>query len=412
MLTLGSARAAFLLYQNARAVTGAADHLSRYLVPLLRDLNAVDVSLARQLELLGMRADSVTPALDFLLEWTSDKGSAVQGILFHARDTLHRIERFLAGLGSAGAISSSVSPAAGRGRGGLGGRSDAEREALSKQIDGLVKELDYALNSLSLAVAVVNASEARRPLLPAGATFATAASQTSTAACAAPAAAASWVEPPRYISPSCLLRASERMRSMGGGSGDLIVSYGSFYEQRAVDRGRSFTDAIRRAQDAPSSSHAAGSPRPRWTHPMSTVADIHTTANSAIAESDLLEEERRDAASRPMNITHSSAGGRLIMGSDNGSPIARWVEGGDVPVGSIDADGWSSISPSFQPTSYAGTAQPSPIAPLPPITGQRPPAVSVPSPDPVLPVCSNGLSAWRQVFPAACMKIVRNASRK
>lgn len=146
---------------------------------------------------------------------------------------------------------------------------------------------------------------------------------------------------------------------------------------------------------------------------MSTVADIHTTANSATAESDLIEEERRDAAARPLAIAHSSAGGRLIMGNDNGSPIARWVEGGDVPVGSVEADadgdGWSSISPSFQPTTYAAASQSSPIAPLPPT---RPPAVSVPSPDPVLPVCSNGLAAWRQVFPAACMKIVRNASRK
>jgi len=406
MLSLGSARAAFLLYQNARAVTGAADHLSRYLVPLLREWSATDAPLARQLELLGARADSVCPALDFLLEWCSDKGSSLQNILFHARDTLHRIERFLASLGSGGATGALVAgtlKARIGGGSGVANLTEAEKEQLMKQIDGHLKELDWALSSLSLAISVINASAAAKPVLPAGATYLLQ-QQPANAAAAAPVA-----DVPRYISPSCLLRASDRMRSMAGGSGDLVVVQGRFYRQTL--RGRTFADSIRKAQEAPSStsSHASIEPHkwsaPQWTVPMVPVAEIHSTSSGALADSDLLEEERRVSA-QPHPLAINSAGGRMLVSSEGGSPHARWIEGGAVPEIRLssaepEADEFVDIAPSPLPAMVRAAAVPSPqLSPQPVLSGP-------PSPDPE----AAGLSQWKQVFASAELKLVRNATR-
>jgi hypothetical protein len=413
MLSFGSARAAFLLYQNAKAVTGAADHLSRYLVPLLREWSATDAPLARQLELLGARADSVCPALEFLMAWCSDKGSSLQNILFHARDTLHRIERFLASLGGSSSSSGGASAAGGLvlgtrkarigGGTGVSALSEAEKESIMKQIDGHLKELDWALSSLTLAISVINASSAAKPLLPAGATY-----LLNQHSAGAPAPAA---EVPRYISPSCLLRASQRMQSMAGGSGDLVLVRGSFYTQTAAQRGRTFADTIRRAQDAPTStsSHAEIDP-PKWSVAMPPVAEIHTTANGALADSDLLLEEERQAAAQPLPIAVNSAGGRMLCSQEGGSPHARWIEGGAaVPDMRLenDADEWADVGPAApSPPPARMLAPPAPLSLSPQLSPHpTPPSRASPDPD------AAGLGQWRQLFSAAELKLVRNATR-
>lgn len=431
MLTLTSARAAFLAYQHTRALTGAVDHLSRYLLPLLREWSVADAPLARALERLGSRADAVLPALDFLLEWCSDKGSAVQSTLFHARDTLHRVEHFLAAL-SGGTSASTSAAAIGGGVKSRGGgsawaalSSESDREALRNQIDEHARELDCALSSLALAIEVINAAAVHKPQLPLGALFV----PSSSAGCVAQAAARP--DPPRYISPSCLLRASECMRSMAGGSGDLFVIQGSFYVQSAPDRSKTFSEAIRRAQETPASTHAT---ELRWNVAMSSVADIHQAASSSAAIDQFCEEDGAVGAALSAMVSPSSAiaaaNPRILVTSEGGvgdldAPVARWIENGpqEIRVGTVelDADGWNNVSPApHQPMESMAVPLPIPVFQSPrSATGfaaaSSPAAASsvppLPIPSPVLPLCSNGLTAWKQLHKQASMKIVRNAAR-
>ena len=439
MLTLTSARAAFLAYQHTRALTGAVDHLSRYLLPLLREWSVADAPLARSLERLGSRADAVLPALDFLLEWCSDKGSAVQSTLFHARDTLHRVEHFLAAL-SGGTSAVTAAAAIGGGVKSRGGgsawsalSSESDREALRAQIDEHARELDCALSSLALAIEVINAAAVHKPQLPLGALIAPSSSVGGGVAQSARP------DPPRYISPSCLLRASECMRSMSGGSGDLFVIQGSFYVQSAPDRSKTFSEAIRRAQETPASTHATAD-LPRWNVAMSPVADIHQAASSTAIDP-LCEDEGAvgaalSALSSPSS-TLASANPRILVTSEGGVdldvPVARWIESGpqEIRVGTVelDADGWNNISPApHQPMESMAVPLPIPVFRSPrsaTATGSAATAAAgaaaspasarslppLPIPSPALPLCSNGLTAWKQLHKQASMKIVRNAAR-
>jgi hypothetical protein len=376
MLSLGSARAALLLYQNAHAVKG----LSRYLVSFLRESN--DGPLARQLDMLCARADSVCPALDFLSEWCSDKGSAVQTVLFHARDTLQRIERFLASIGTGvGATSSASTSGPVKGRGGINALTEGEKDRIIEQINGLVRELDFSLNSLSLAISVVNAASAARPVLPAGATY---------AASPNPSAIPS-ADLPRYISPSCLLRASERMRSMAGGSGDLAVVYGSFWKQTSTPHTSvySYADAIRNAN-----SHGD---KVRWDTPMCPVADIHSSSKSESASiSDEFESEQQY--------------GHMRVSESGSEPQVRWLEGGAGPEMRLDSHAthsvheWSAVVRERPRENAPLAATQSTIAAAAAPTRS---ASCSPNPDSIIP----GLSPWRRLFSSACLKLVRSSAR-
>ena len=82
----------WLLYERARALTGAASHISSWISLLLSD---VDGEVRVLLEQLVQRVDALTPALTFALGWSSDKGSAVSDVVFAAKSQLFRVEQFI-----------------------------------------------------------------------------------------------------------------------------------------------------------------------------------------------------------------------------------------------------------------------------------------------------------------------------
>ena len=82
----------WLLYERARALTGAASHISSWISLLLSD---VDSEVRVLLEQLVQRVDALTPALTFALSWSSDKGSAVSDVVLSAKSQLFRVEQFI-----------------------------------------------------------------------------------------------------------------------------------------------------------------------------------------------------------------------------------------------------------------------------------------------------------------------------
>jgi hypothetical protein len=381
MLALTSARAAFLLYQNARAVTGAADHLSRYIVPLLREWSAFDAELASLLETLGARGDALLEPIEFLMQWTGDKGSSCSTTVFQAREALQRIEIFL--------------EKTSRRKGAM---KEEEKEALVKQLKRFLRELDFLVASLNLAVAVATASEAHHPKLPQNAYITSSSSSSSSSPLSTQALPA---EPARYISPSCLLRASERMKSMGVGmSGDLAVAFGSFYSQRSVNAG-SFEKALQRAMDSAPAAPAQPAPTARWLTPMSTVTDVHASnpANSSGQQAEWNVSE-----------SHFTPAFAAVVSEEPSGPVARWSEdGGEMKSAEEPTDDWSQISPNIRPSrssntvpaaaAFGAAATASYLPPLP-----RAAAVAAPA-------GPNVMGPWRQVYASACMKLVRNGKR-
>lgn len=370
---------------------GAADHLSRYIVPLLREWSAQDAELVSLLETLGSRGDSLLPAVSYLQSWSSDKGSAVGSVVFQARDTMTRLEAFL-------------DATARRKR--TATMTETEKEAIVKQMKRHIREIDFMLASLNLAVSVAIASESLKPTLPHDATYA------HTAAGPYAAGPALMPEPPRYISPSCLLRASDRLKSVAGGgmSGDICVAYGSFYTQTARHAG-SFGAAIKRALDAtPEPAPEHPQPTARWLTPMSPVADLHTANTSAAADTDAEWSTNESHFSPSVSAAHASSTtqyGSSVVRADEDGPVAIWSE--PMPHrsgGEADSD-WSQVSPTIratpvQPVASSTTPTASVYAG---VSSLHPPASASPSPLP------NTLSPWRQVYSSACLKLVRNASR-
>ena len=92
MFALPAAQAAWLLYERARALTGAASHIGGWISLLLGD---VDSEVRVLLEQLLHRVDALTPALTYTLAWASDKGSAVNEVVFTAKSNIFRIEQFI-----------------------------------------------------------------------------------------------------------------------------------------------------------------------------------------------------------------------------------------------------------------------------------------------------------------------------
>lgn len=384
MLALSSARAAFLLYQNARAVTG---HLSRYIVPLLREWSAQDAELASLLETLGARGDALLEPIEFLLQWTGDKGSSCSTCVFQARAAMQRIELFLEKTSRRKASAA---------------LKEDEKATLVKQMKRFLRELDFLVAALNLAVAVATAAEAQRPKLPANAyiipsTGGGAAGASSTGSLPAPPLPA---EPARYISPSCLLRASERMKAMGVGmSGDVAVCYGSFYSQRSLQAG-TFEKALQRAIDTAPTAPTQPAPTARWLTPMSTVTDVHA-ANSANTD--------HSQAEWNVSESHFTPAFAAAATQEPSGPVARWSEDdGEIKRQSEQqlADEWSQVSPHIQPSRPtnvpASASLGAPAATyLPPLP--RPAAAALSGP--------NVMGPWRQVYASSCLKVVRNGKR-
>ena len=168
----------WLIYERARALTGAASHIGSWISLLLTD---VDGEVRQLLEQLVHRVDALTPALHFALAWSSDKGSAVSDVVFQAKAELFRVEQFIA----------------------LCGRQQGQvklldREWLIRHLHLHLRELEFSISAVNLAVSLVNAS---RPTQPSAA----------------------------VLSTSALLRASDRLHSMTDTAGDVTCSYGALY---------------------------------------------------------------------------------------------------------------------------------------------------------------------------------------
>lgn len=456
MLSLGSARAAFVLYQNARAVSGAADHLSRYILPLLRVWSIEqDSSLLTLLETLGTRGDSIVPVIEFLQEWSTGSGSSLTPILVNAKDLLRRIETFLL----TATTTHQRTKRQHQHEKSAGGNSavqihESEKDALIKQIKHYLKELDFIISSLNLAVSVANASQAFRPTLPYGATIANTSSSSSFGSSSHSSSSHSSSQPPRYISPSCLLRATDRLRSVGHASGDVLMVTGSLYAQRSKHAGE-FTRTIQLALEKDRLRQQATTTTPpvavsqqtaRWITPMSPVADGYQISHDNTNDSRPTEWMT--------NETHFSPSSRLEPIDVNAGHVTRVNEPLDDGEfqSTDDVDDWSplvaphsavqigrhhpsppdmTLSPSSPPNSSLsappsssaetrcshGTATPTPS--LEPYAATQTQATAAPVPLPphrTPPSDSHSTSTstpltWRQVHSAASLKLVRNGQR-
>lgn len=182
MFALPAAHTAWLLYERARAISGAASHLSSWLTLLLTD---VDSEVRLLLEQLVDRVESVSAPLSFALQWSQSKGSAIAATAFRARSVLQRVDAFIAECSEK------------RGQVAL-----IDRDWLVRQLRFHLSELDFALTSLSLAMQLVQAASPMKPLTA-------------------------------NISSSALVRASERLNSMRDSGGDVAVSFGALYKREA-----------------------------------------------------------------------------------------------------------------------------------------------------------------------------------
>ena len=171
----------WLLYERARALTGAASHIRGWIALLLAD---VDGEVRLLLEQLVHRVDALTPALSYALAWASDKGSAVADVVFTAKEALFRIETFI----EACALQQ-------------GQVALLDRDWLIRHLQQHLRELDFSIASVTLAVSLVTASRPSQPQ------------------CA-------------VLSASALLRASERLQSMHDTGGDVTLSFGALYALR------------------------------------------------------------------------------------------------------------------------------------------------------------------------------------
>ena len=171
----------WLIYERARALTGAASHIGSWISLLLTD---VDGEVRQLLEQLVHRVDALTPALHYALAWSSDKGSAVSDVVFQAKAELFRVEQFIA--------------MCGRQQGQV---KLLDREWLIRHLHLHLRELEFSLSAVNLAVSLINAS---RPTQPQAA----------------------------VLSTSALLRASDRLHSMTDTAGDVTCSFGALYMLR------------------------------------------------------------------------------------------------------------------------------------------------------------------------------------
>ena len=171
----------WLIYERARALTGAASHISGWISLLLSD---VDGEVGVLLERLGHRVEALTPSLTFALAWSSDKGSAVGDVAFQAKTELFRVESFIHQcLRQQGQVKL------------------LDRDWLIRQLQGHLKELEFCIQAVNLSVSLINAS---RPYQP----------QSS------------------VVSASALLRASDRLQSMHDTGGDVTCSFGALFVQQ------------------------------------------------------------------------------------------------------------------------------------------------------------------------------------
>jgi hypothetical protein len=194
---------------------------------------------------------------------------------------------------------------------------------------------------------------------------------------------------------------------MGGGSGDLVACYGSLYAlQGNSASGRSFSDAVRAAQEGPHGPLGA-----RWTIPMPTVVDGYMPG--AAPPVDIIAEEMR-AAAQPLPIAVNSEGGRMLVSNEGDDAAAgRWMDSSAVPDARSSSpqaeEEWNDLghAPSPAGRTLAPTAQqPLPLSPAAPSQLSAAPAIAAPStPEPA------AAPSWRQLFSAASLKIVRDASR-
>jgi hypothetical protein len=168
----------------------------------LRDLTSVNEQRVRRvLKKLEDRSDALEQPLGFCLVWCFDKGSAVADSVHQARSLLVAVERFLTDLAtkSSATIESSI----GLKRSLLD--SDFDSETVIAQGEEFLKELEYAVNALNLALSIVSASKSLQDM-------------TKSSFRGAP------------LSYSSLLRASGRLVEMKDKGGHLTFNVGRLFE--------------------------------------------------------------------------------------------------------------------------------------------------------------------------------------
>mmetsp|Transcript_12128 Transcript_12128/g.18101 ORF Transcript_12128/g.18101 Transcript_12128/m.18101 type:complete len:448 (+) Transcript_12128:119-1462(+) len=262
MISIGATALTFI--EKAGKVKGLATKVKSW----VRDmLPTQDKDVRVLLERLCCRVDAMVRPMRFCWLWAADKESCVSDTVYHCRRTLLQVESFIRALATGE------------------GKPPKSTDLIIVALKDHLKELDFCVQSLSLAIQIVTSCKSYHPLHQP-------------------------TKKPFHISPSCLLQASTRLAEMHDTGGDVVTAAGTLL-RRSPTEGAVWEVAVRRA--------AWKVHHDRKTRRYSMVVLDHTPATTDIKGNDRVATSEINGSSLEQSLNQSRGKVDMKNGSTEGT---------------------------------------------------------------------------------------------